>query len=83
MGIETEFRLIKESWILTTTVNYVIRYFFVVISVLVYLLYAVIRLGEMPEVINEIKEFTGGMVTLYTFRGIIRSKLEVIQDAPP
>ncbi|MGQ4833835.1 MAG: hypothetical protein ACP6IS_08055 [Candidatus Asgardarchaeia archaeon] len=63
--------------------NHVILYFFVVISVLVYLLYAAVRLGEMPEVISEIKDFAGGMVTLYAFRRIIRSKLEVIRDASP
>jgi len=82
-GIETEFRLIKESRIRTTTVNHVIRYFFVVISVLIYLLYAVVRLGEVPEVISEIGEFTGGVVTLYAFRRIIRFKLEVTRDDPP
>ncbi|MCD6515454.1 MAG: hypothetical protein J7L07_11060 [Candidatus Odinarchaeota archaeon] len=46
------------------------------------MLYAAVRLGEMGEVINEIKEFTDDIVTLYTFRKIIRSKLEVVRDAP-
>jgi len=81
-GIEMEFRLIKEPRIRTTTVNPVIRYFFVLILVLVYLFYAAIRLGEVPEVPSGIKEFTGGVVTPYTSRRIIRSKLGATQDTP-
>ncbi|MEQ9714151.1 MAG: hypothetical protein ABGF52_01290 [Candidatus Asgardarchaeum sp.] len=45
-------------------------------------IYVAIRLGEVPEVLSGIKEFTS-VVTLYTFRRIIRFKLEAIQDAPP
>ena len=82
-GIETEFRLIKEPRIRTTTVNPVILYFFVFISVLIYLFYATIRLGEVPEVLSRIKEFINSVVTLYAFRRIIRSKLKAIQDASP
>ncbi|MEQ9716179.1 MAG: hypothetical protein ABGF52_11685 [Candidatus Asgardarchaeum sp.] len=52
-----------------------------------------IRKGRVPrrlslavdstEVLSGIKEFTGVVVTLYTFRRIIRSKLEAIQDDSP
>ena len=76
-GIETEFRMIKNPRIRTTTVRYAVRYLFVMISAIVCAIYAALRLGEIVEYIDAciILEDKEG-VTLYKVRNAIRTVLE-------
>ena len=75
-GIKTEFRMIKDPRIRTTTVNEVIRYLFIMISAIICAIYAALRLGEVTT-------FTEGYIimgnedaaTLYRVRRTIRQLL--------
>ena len=80
-GIETEFRMIKEPRIRTTTVKIAVRYLFVMVSAIICGLYATLRLGEVPtwldvQVVIEGRE----EVTLYRVRRGIKKLLEGGKD---
>jgi len=81
-GIETEFRMIKEVRIKTTTRNAVIRYMLVMISALICALYAALRLGEVvmyieAHIVLENEE----AVTLYRVCRAIKTVLDGGENA--
>ena len=81
-GIETEFRMIKEVRIKTTTRNAVIRYMLVMISAILCALYAALRLGEVVMYIEaHITLENEEAVTLYRVRRVIKTVLDGAENA--
>lgn len=72
-GVETEFRMLKSHRIQTMTINPVIMYFFVVVSMLICCFYAALRLGEVPEILEGVIILSGGVpIALYRVRRSLR-----------